>query len=84
MTPKVRRNEYSVAREWAKRRNFNKYQLMGIRAQLRNMNGANTLLTPIEQERVSEIVLELLSVLRAWKDNNMLSRTLYETNKRGK
>lgn len=84
MKTKPKHNEYTIAREWARERNFTKYRLLGMHKQLKVMTGANGVLIPHERLRVVELIQELEAILRSWKAHNMSSRTLFESNKRGK
>ncbi|MFA5132889.1 MAG: hypothetical protein WC444_06210 [Candidatus Paceibacterota bacterium] len=83
ITKKRHNTEYSVAKEWARKRNFTKFLLAGMKARLR-ITEVQEVLTPIEQQRVLELTQELNAIVRAWSGNNPLSRTLFESNKRGK
>lgn len=73
----------SLAQRWARKRNCNKMRLKGLEANLSQMLSQHkSIFTSVEFIRLVDTRMQILKVLKYWKENNECSRNLYLSLKR--
>jgi hypothetical protein len=70
--------KHTILQKWATRRNFRRYQLLGMTALIEIFfSDSETVLTPVEEGMLNEALIQLKRVNSAWSANNTASRKQY-------
>lgn len=66
--------EPTLAKQWAQKRNWRKYQLQGIRGQLEGMRNDLILSRPFEQIQLALAIFSIAKLIESWQKGNKYSK----------